>query len=134
MKLSILYTVLALIAGSANIASQYLFGFAYHGVYALTLSVALGTGIGLVVKYLLDKRFIFKFQARDVVHDGQTFMLYALMGAFTTGIFWGFEFGFNNQFHTIALRYVGGAIGLAIGYFCKYQLDKRFVFRRAGSV
>ena len=26
------------------------------------------------------------------------------------------------------MRYVGGVIGLAIGYWAKYRLDKRFVF------
>lgn len=131
MKLSIVYTVLAVLASLANIASQYLFTRAYSGPYAVKVSVLVGTAVGLVVKYLLDKRFIFSFQARDVVHDGQTFVLYALMGVFTTGIFWGFEFGFDAGFNTPTLRYLGGAIGLAIGYFCKYQLDKRFVFRKS---
>jgi len=27
------------------------------------------------------------------------------------------------------MRYVGGVIGLAIGYYVKYQLDKRYVFK-----
>jgi hypothetical protein len=27
------------------------------------------------------------------------------------------------------MRYVGGCIGLAIGYVIKYRLDKRYVFR-----
>ena len=44
-------------------------------------------------------------------------------------IFWGLEFGFNWVFHTKEMRYLGGIIGLAIGYLIKYQLDKRFVFR-----
>ena len=28
------------------------------------------------------------------------------------------------------MRYLGGVIGLMIGYIIKYQLDKRYVFRR----
>ena len=29
------------------------------------------------------------------------------------------------------LRYLGGLLGLGIGYWAKYHLDKRFVFRAA---
>ena len=53
------------------------------------------------------------------------------MGLVTTVIFWGFEFGFDHLFETREMRYLGGIIGLAIGYYAKYQLDKRFVFRSA---
>jgi hypothetical protein len=44
-------------------------------------------------------------------------------------VFWGFEFGFNSAFQDKNMRYLGGLIGLAIGYWAKYHLDKRFVFR-----
>ncbi len=91
--------------------------------------MAAGTGVGLVVKYILDKRYIFRFRARNVVHDSRVFLLYALMGLATTAIFWGFEFGFHHIFASKEMRYLGGVIGLAIGYLTKYQLDKRFVFR-----
>ena len=50
------------------------------------------------------------------------------MGLVTTAIFWGFEFTFDAIYQTKEMRYVGGVIGLAIGYYVKYQLDKRFVF------
>jgi hypothetical protein len=51
------------------------------------------------------------------------------MGLATIVIFWGFEFGFNHIFATKEMRYLGGVIGLAIGYLAKYHLDKRYVFR-----
>jgi hypothetical protein len=51
------------------------------------------------------------------------------MGIATTAIFWGFEFGFNHAFQSKEMRYLGGLIGLAIGYWTKYHLDKRYVFR-----
>jgi hypothetical protein len=51
------------------------------------------------------------------------------MGLATTVIFWGFEFGFEYLFATKEMRYLGGIIGLAIGYVTKYHLDKRYVFR-----
>lgn len=112
----------------ANIGSQDVVVRHYHGPYSVTLSVLVGTLVGLLVKYLLDKRFIFRFQARNALHETKTFVTYAGMGVFTTLIFWGFEFGFHYLFQAKELRYLGGALGLAIGYFVKYRLDRKFVF------
>ncbi|MCE1274677.1 MAG: GtrA family protein [Chlorobiales bacterium] len=55
------------------------------------------------------------------------------MGVVTTVIFWGFEFGFDHLFGTRELRYLGGMIGLGIGYVSKYHLDKQFVFRQGAA-
>ena len=128
MKLSITYAILALIATVANIGAQDLVVRTCACDFAVFLSVVVGTGVGLILKYVLDKRYIFRFRARSVAHDSQTFALYMLMGLVTTVIFWGFEFGFDFLFRTKELRYLGGVIGLAIGYFAKYHLDKRYVF------
>lgn len=128
-KLAINYVSFALIATAANIGTQDLFIRAYSGNFAIFASVMVGTGAGLVVKYILDKRYIFRFQARSVVHATQTFGLYTVMGVFTTMIFWGFEFGFHHVFETKEMRYLGGVMGLAIGYLAKYHLDKCYVFR-----
>ncbi|WP_019140828.1 GtrA family protein [Noviherbaspirillum massiliense] len=128
MKLAITYALLAAIATITNLGSQDLTLHLYAGVYSVQLSVLVGTGVGLVVKYMLDKVYIFRFQARNAIEDGQTFVLYTLTGVITTAIFWGFEFWFDALFQSKEWRYVGGAIGLAIGYVAKYQLDKKFVF------
>ena len=128
-KLAIKYAIFALIATAANIGAQDLVIRTYSGAFDILASVAVGTGVGLVVKYALDKRYIFRFQARSVAHDTQTFALYTAMGLATTVIFWGFELGFHRIFDTKAMRYMGGVIGLAIGYLAKYHLDKRYVFR-----
>lgn len=129
MDLAVRYGIFALIATLANIGSQDLVVRAYAGTHHLLLSVAVGTVVGLVVKYVLDKRYIFHFRARNAAHDGQTFVLYTVMGLATTAIFWGFEFGFHWAFQTKEMRYLGGVIGLAIGYVAKYHLDRRYVFR-----
>jgi len=129
MKLAITYAVFAIIATIANIAAQDIALRIYIGIYSIVLSVIAGTAIGLVVKYILDKRYIFRFQTRNTKHNTKVFVLYTLMGIITTVIFWFFEFGFNHFFQTKEMRYFGGVIGLAIGYIVKYRLDKRFVFR-----
>lgn len=133
MKLAITYVILALIATTANIGAQDLVIRGYSGAFDVLLSVAVGTGVGLLVKYVLDKQYIFRYRTRNAVHDGQIFALYALMGLGTTVIFWGFEFSFYYLFETKEMRYLGGVIGLAIGYLTKYHLDKRFVFRKEGA-
>ena len=129
-KLAINYAILALIATAANIGAQDFVIRIYSGTFDLLVSLIVGTGVGLVVKYVLDKRYIFLFRARSVAHDTQTFALYTVMGLATTVIFWGFEFGFHLIFETKEMRYLGGVIGLAIGYLTKYHLDKRFVFKQ----
>jgi putative flippase GtrA len=124
------YAIFALFATAANIAAQDLMIRTYVGACDILASVLVGTGVGLVVKYVLDKRYIFRFHARSVAHDTMTFALYAFMGLATTTIFWGFEFGFHHVFETKEMRYLGGVIGLVLGYLVKYQLDKRYVFRK----
>jgi len=119
----------ALIATVSNIGAQVLVVRSYSGAFDIPTSVLVGTGVGLAVKYFLDKRYIFRFRTRNFAHDTQTFALYTVMGLATTFIFWGFELGFHHFFETTEMRYFGGTIGLVIGYLAKYQLDKHYVFR-----
>ncbi len=132
-KVAIKYAIFALIATAANIGAQDLAVRIYSGSFHIVASIIVGTGVGLVVKYILDKRYIFRFQAQSVAHDTRTFALYSVMGLVTTVVFWGFEFGFHHLFETREMRYLGGIIGLAIGYMTKYQLDKRYVFRKEAA-
>lgn len=127
-RTALLYLAFAIAATAANIAAQELTVQIYRGVYSMLAGVALGTGVGLAVKYLLDKRYIFAFETRSAAHDGQTFVVYTLTGVATTALFWGFEFGFDALFDTRAMRYTGAVLGLSLGYAAKYQLDKRYVF------
>lgn len=129
LRLAVSYAIFALIAMGANISAQDLTTYVYSGRYAIAIAVVLGTGTGLVVKYMLDKRFIFRFHARDVQHDGQVFILYCLTGVLTTLLFWGCEFAFHQAFETKPMRYVGAVIGLTVGYVIKYRLDRAYVFR-----
>lgn len=129
MKLAIVYSLFALIASIANIIAQDITIRVYVGVYSILLSIIIGTLVGLVVKYVLDKRYIFRFKTHNAIHNGRIFMLYSIMGIATTLIFWGSELIFHYLFQTKSMRYLGGGIGLALGYITKYYLDKHFVFR-----
>jgi len=95
--------------------------------------MAAGTLIGLIAKYVLDKRYIFRFAARNAVDDMQKFFLYSLTGAFTTLIFWGTELAFDSLLPYSWSKYGGAVVGLLIGYTTKYFCDKKFVFIAEGG-
>ena len=138
------YTAFALLAGLANLLSQ-------RAVLSTTrntepaivssaigtdyiMAVAVGTIIGLIVKYALDKRWVFFDLDRTLKGNSRKFMLYTVMGGFTTLIFWGSETFFWLVWQTDAMREVGMILGLAIGYICKYNLDRRYVFDVAAQL
>ena len=124
------YILFAAVATGINIGTQRLALLLYQGRLALPAAMVLGTGTGLLVKYLLDKRYIFNFTAETKGRDLLTFFLYSLMGVATTGIFWITELLFDKAFPFEAAKYIGAVTGLAVGYTMKYFLDRRFVFRQ----
>ncbi len=129
MSIFVKYSFFAAIAIVLNLASQHLFILVYQGPFDVWASMFFGTGVGLVVKYWLDKHYIFAFESKNLSHDSQVFFLYTVMGILTTAIFWGVEMTFDYLSNgSNAMRYLGGAIGLTVGYVIKYALDKRFVF------
>lgn len=124
------YTFFALIATAANILTQYVSLSFYSTGYGLYAAMAIGTLAGLIVKYILDRNFIFYYRVKNRNDDMTTFVLYSIMGMFTTVIFWAFEIGFDAFFKGSSAKYIGAVLGLTIGYATKYYLDKRFVFHR----
>lgn len=129
MRIALLYLVFAIAATFSNLAAQSVTLWLYHGPWAISGSVLVGTFVGLLLKYVLDKHYIFRFHARHAVHDARVFVLYTLTGVLTTGVFWALEAWFHYLFSgDDMMRYLGGALGLGIGYVIKYRLDKRFVF------
>jgi putative flippase GtrA len=128
-RIAVLYAAVAALATVVNIAAQALVVWLYHGPYAIPGSVLVGTAAGLPIKYVLEKRLIFDFRARDLAHDGRLFVLYSGFGVFTTALFWGTEYAFHVGFGgNDLMRYVGAAVGLTAGYIIKYQMDRHWVF------
>lgn len=128
MKLVILYSLFALLATLINIASQELALVAYSGPGSIYPAIIAGTLTGLIVKYLLDRQFIFQAHSPDLRNHASTFLLYSITGVLTTLLFWGMELLFDALIGTRGGRYTGAVLGLTIGYVLKYQLDKRYVF------
>ncbi len=122
------YALFAVIATVVNLATQRLVLQAMAAPYELFVAIFFGTLFGLVVKYVLDKYWIFGDRRSDIGTHGRQFSLYTLMGVATTAIFWGFEYSFYVIGGTDFMRELGAVIGLTIGYVTKFFLDKRFVF------
>jgi putative flippase GtrA len=127
-KIAVLYTLFAVVSTAINIGSQMVSIWIYKGPFSVEISILVGTVMGLPLRYFLEKRYIFNFTSKNLVHDGKLFIFYSAMGVITTLIFWGTEYAFHLIYDTDFMRYLGGIIGLSIGFYVKYQLDKKYVF------
>lgn len=122
------YAAFAMVATIANLATQrVVLQFGETGIH-FAGAVGAGTIVGLIIKYVLDKRWIFHDVATGVKNHSRRFSLYTAMGLITTAIFWGTETAFWLIWQTDMMRELGAILGLSVGYVVKYNLDRRFVF------
>lgn len=133
LTVGLLYVAFAIVATAGNLATQRLVMQFVDEAFAFQAALLAGTLVGLVIKYALDKRWIFVDRAQGLIAHGRKFSLYALMGVITTAIFWGTETLFWLTWHTQAAREIGAILGLSVGYFAKYRLDRRYVFTGNGE-
>ena len=126
--IAIKYIVFAAISTVFNLLFQYLSFLVYTGFSSLYVAMFIGTLAGLIAKYILDKKFIFYHIPKDKKDGSKKFILYSLMGVFTTIIFWATEIAFDTLSQDPNAKYEGAVIGLSIGYVIKYFLDKKYVF------
>lgn len=148
LKLTLKYVLFAAISTIGNLSTQHLFfmllnSLSFLGKFKkvsilelvnfnliLMAAIFMGTLIGLIIKYFLDKKYIFNFKTKSKSEDTGKFIKYSFMGILTTAIFWAFELIFDSIFNHQYAKYLGALIGLTIGYVIKYNLDKRFVFNK----
>lgn len=116
------------VATLANLGVQRIVLAERSGWYVLALMA--GTATGLVVKYVLDKQWIFFDGLQNLSNETRKFSLYTLTGVGTTVLFWGSETLFWVIGQTQTMREIGAVLGLTAGYFIKYNLDCRYVFQR----
>ena len=125
------YVAFAIVAVAVNLLVQRIVLLGGDSVVWFVLALGAGTLAGLVVKYALDKRWIFYDMTAGAAAQGKQFGLYSVMGLATTAIFWATETAFWAIWSTDFARELGAVIGLSVGYITKYQLDRRFVFKDA---
>jgi putative flippase GtrA len=90
----------------------------------------LGTLVGLFIKYYLDKHYIFYHVNSSQKENAKTFMLYSFMGIFTTLLSWSIEYSFDALWANELSKYMGAIVGQILGYITKYNLDKKYVFKK----
>ena len=129
-KKLLLYAIFALVASVVNIFTQRFVLSINESKLIFFLALLLGTAFGLIVKYFLDKKWIFCDQAKGIKYESRKFGLYTLMGIFSTIIFWSTETIFWIIWQKHNMRELGALIGLFMGYSIKYRLDKYFVFKK----
>jgi putative flippase GtrA len=122
------YAFFAVLATMTNLAMQRVVLSINDTGLGFAVAVGVGTIVGLVIKYFLDKRWIFYDTGSGLKAHGQKFSLYTYMGVITTCIFWGTETAFWLIWQTDTMRELGAVLGLTFGYVAKYNLDRRFVF------
>ncbi len=128
-RIAILYALFAVVATVINLGIQRIVLSWNNDVLGFAIAIFCGTLAGLVVKYVLDKRWIFADDSTGIKAHGQKFTLYTIMGLVTTAIFWGTETAFWLIWKTDMMRELGAVLGLSVGYVVKYFLDRRFVFQ-----
>jgi len=130
LPLALRYACFAVIASAINILVQMAAMALHQGPSALTVAIVAGTLSGLVPKYVLDKVWIFYDRSASPLRNLRQFVLYTLLSVVTTVLFWAFELAFHWLGGGEAtLRYLGAALGLGLGYWAKYHLDRRLVFQ-----
>ncbi|WP_404291215.1 GtrA family protein [Microvirga sp. RSM25] len=122
------YVVFAGIATLANLATQEAV-VRVAPLSPLALSILMGTATGFILKYLLDKKWVFDDGYSGHRQELQKITLYGVFSVFTTLVFWSFEVVFWVIWRTDFAKYTGAVIGLAIGYAAKFVLDRAFVFK-----
>jgi putative flippase GtrA len=125
------YAAFAMLATLTNLGTQRLVFSGGTGPVRFVIALLMGTAVGLVVKYVLDKNWIFYDDGQGLRDHSQKFSLYVVMGLVTTTLFWGMETLFWVVSHDAMWRDMGAILGLALGYVVKYWLDRRFVFTNA---
>lgn len=120
-----LYALFAVASAAVNLGVQALV-LVLNG--PVLVALAAGTIAGLPVKYVLDKRYIFRFRTERLSQDGPLFVRYVVMSLATTLLFWVVEWVTHQLTSDTVWTLLGGAVGLVVGYLVKYHLDKRYVF------
>jgi len=122
------YVLFAILATLANLLTQEM-TIRLTPVAPLASSIILGTAAGFILKYWLDKKWVFEDEYEGHRQELQKITLYGVFSVLTTLVFWGFEVAFWTIWRTDLAKYSGAVLGLAIGYAAKFVLDRTFVFK-----
>ena len=124
------YVLFAVVAGFANLAAQEAV-VRVMPTLPLMVAILIGTVVGFVSKYILDKKWIFLDPYEGHGTEARKVMIYGSSSVATTLLFWAAELLFWHVTGSVEGKYTGAVLGLSLGNFVKYRLDRYFVFNRA---
>jgi len=122
------YVLFAVLATLANLLTQEASIRLVPGA-PLSFSILMGTVAGFILKYVLDKKWVFEDTYAGHRQELNKIGLYGAFSVLTTLVFWGFEIAFWMIWQTDTAKYTGAVLGLAVGYAAKFLLDRNFVFK-----
>ena len=97
LSITVKYALFSGLAMGINIAVQRGVGQIVRGPLSLYIVILSGTTAGLIVKYLLDKRFIFYYRPPSRSDEAIKVLLYLVMSGFATAVFWAVELSFDAR-------------------------------------
>ena len=143
-----IYVLFAFISTGINLGTQFLVSFAVdksgYGVFMISIkenitvklvcAMAIATIVSFLFKFIVDKFFIFNDRDNKIRENIRQIIFYGSFAVITTLVFWFFELSFKFVLVFPYSEYIGGFIGLAVGYSLKFILDSRFVFNRVDHI
>lgn len=126
------YVLFAAVSTLVNLVTQEI-AFRLAPAMQLELSILAGTGAGFLTRYVLEKKWVFLDVFTGYSSELRKLILYGVFGVATTLLFWAIEISFWLAWQTATAKYTGAVIGLSIGYWAKYFLDKHYVFKVRGG-
>ena len=127
-KKIIKYILFAIFATIANLLTQRIILSFFQTTFFL-LAIFLGTLVGLIIKFFLDKTFIFFDKSKISKKLGKSLVFILQMGFFQQ-LFLGNRVYILDNLENRKHEEIGAVIGLSIGYIIKYKLDKKYVFNK----
>ena len=97
------YIIFCIIAILINLSTQrIIMELIFINNYFLALLI--GTLFGLVIKFILDKKYIFAYSDSSIKNNSLKFSFYSFNGILTTLLFWGTESVFSSSTKPILLE------------------------------
>ena len=128
IKTPILIFIFATFSFGINIGAQIISTVFYDGPFFIELSILVGTAAGMPPRFILEKRYLFNSESLNHDDNRRLFFMYCGTAVLSTICFWSAEYAFHLIYENEEMRYVGAVIGLTVGFWLKYQLDKNYVF------
>ncbi|ACV69116.1 GtrA family protein [Desulfohalobium retbaense] len=128
VRFTLLYATFVAVGIVTNLGIQVTVAAALTTPLKIYLGMGLGALGSMVVKFHLDRRYIFSCGPGSLRQKGRQFAFYSLFGVVNILCFWTAELTFHFLFQPAAMRYLGALLGLVVGHSLKYRMDKHLVF------